>query len=92
MGTDSMGVREFRIDSEHDPDGTRLQAELAAQFARDRACLRRECLEHLTVLLAIVLWLSSLGIMPAWIEPWTVLLFAPVLTGLILSCIAEWRS
>jgi hypothetical protein len=87
-----MDVREFRVDSERDPDGLELRARLEAQFARERAALRRELLEHLTVVLAIVLWLSNLVALPAWIHQGAVLTFAPALTGLVVSSILEWRS
>jgi hypothetical protein len=87
-----MGVREFRVDSERDPDGRELREQLEAQFAHERAVLRRELLEHLTVLLAIVLWLSNLVAFPAWVQQGAILLFAPALTGLVVSSIVEWRS
>jgi hypothetical protein len=87
-----MGYREFRFDSKRDPDGTRLRAELEAQFARDRIALWREILEHLAVLLAIVLWLALLGLVPAWARAGAILLFVPLVAGLLLTCIAEWRA
>ena len=87
-----MDYREFRFDSKRDPDGTRLQAELEAQFARDRLALWREILEHLAVLLGIVLWLALLGLVPSWARAGAILLFMPVVTGFVLIFIVEWRT
>lgn len=87
-----MDFHEFRFDSKRDPDGTRLRAELEAQFARDRIALWREILEHLAVFLAVVLWLALLGLVPAWARTGAILLFAPVITGVVLTGIAEWRA
>ena len=87
-----MDFREFQFDSKRDPDGTRLRAELESQFARDRIALWREILEHLAVLLAIVLWLALLGLVPDWARAGAILLFAPVVTGFILTFVAEWRT
>jgi len=87
-----MDYREIRFDAKRDPDGNRLQAELEAQFARDRLALWREILELLAVLLAIVLWLALLGLVPTWVRAGAILLFAPVVTGFVLTWIAEWRT
>jgi hypothetical protein len=87
-----MDFREFRFDPKRDPDGSRLLAELEAQFARDRLALWREALMRLALLLAVVLWLALLGLAPTWARAGAVILFAPVATGLVLICIAEWRA
>jgi len=79
---------EIRPDFEHDPAGARLDRLLAAQRALAHALVRRDFLARATGALAVPLWLRAADLGPYWLGEGALLLFPPLLVGLIVSALA----